>query len=244
MGMVFERSHHQRIARVLESLDGAWLRSQQCWFGGGTAIAMLQGEYRESVDIDFLVSDLAGYRELRQRLVGARDLGPLMQPGRAPIALTREARADQYGVRTFLDVEGAAIKFEIVHEGRIAFEAPGRNDRVCGIATLSRTDLAASKLLANADRWRDDSVFARDAIDLAMLDLPPRRLKPALDKAVGAYGANIATDMRRALEGLRQRSGWLRRCIQALSIDLPLAAVQQQLRGLTRRLALASGVTD
>ena len=67
---MFERTHHQRIAQVLAALDGTLLRRYQCWFGGGTAISLRMGEYRESIDIDFLVSDPEGYRELRQRLRG------------------------------------------------------------------------------------------------------------------------------------------------------------------------------
>lgn len=63
---MFERAHHQRIAHVLSALDGSVLAQNACWFGGGTCIALKFGEYRESVDIDFLVSDPAGYRELRQ----------------------------------------------------------------------------------------------------------------------------------------------------------------------------------
>ena len=63
--MIFSRSHHQRIAKVLESLDGDLLKAHNCLFAGGTAIALRYGEYRESVDIDFLVSDLASYRHLR-----------------------------------------------------------------------------------------------------------------------------------------------------------------------------------
>ena len=35
-------------------------------FGGGTAISLRHGEFRESVDIDFLTCDLAGYRRLRE----------------------------------------------------------------------------------------------------------------------------------------------------------------------------------
>ena len=78
-GPMFERAHHRRIGRVLESLDAALLRSYQCWFGGGTAIALRCGEFRESVDIDFLVSDPTGYRALRQRLRGApRPAGVLL----------------------------------------------------------------------------------------------------------------------------------------------------------------------
>jgi hypothetical protein len=242
--MMFERAHHQRVAHVLSSLDGDLLRAHQCWFGGGTAIALLQGEFRESVDIDFLVSDLAGYRDLRKRLLGARDLSPLTRSDFDPIAFKRDIRIDQYGIRTFLDVQGAAIKFEIVHEGRIQFDAPARAQEVCGITTLSRADLAACKLLANADRWRDDSVFARDAIDLAMLDLPPRNLRPALAKAMGAYGSGVVTDMQKALASLRERPDRLRRCMLALSIMLPPAVVQQKLRSLSRRLASTGEAKD
>ena len=57
---MFERPHHQRIAHVLSALDGGVLAQLSCWFGGGTCIALKFGEYRESVDIDFLVSDPAG----------------------------------------------------------------------------------------------------------------------------------------------------------------------------------------
>src|SRR5690606_9414828 len=97
-------------------------------------------------------------------------------------------------------------------------------------------DLAASKLLANSDRWRDDSVFSRDAIDLAMMNLPPRFLFLALDKAAGAYGNAVAVDMSRALEDLRTRPGRLQRCMRAMAMTLPPAFVQQRLRALARRL--------
>ena len=63
---MFDRLHHQAIAQVLHALDGDQLRKHDCLFGGGTVIAMRYGEYRESIDIDFLVSSAAGYRELRQ----------------------------------------------------------------------------------------------------------------------------------------------------------------------------------
>ncbi len=50
---IFERPHHRRIARVLSALDGDLLREVNCLFGGGTAMALRFGEYRESVDMDF-----------------------------------------------------------------------------------------------------------------------------------------------------------------------------------------------
>ena len=62
---MFERPHHQRIAQVLLTLDGSLLMKHNCLFGGGTAIALRYGEYRESVDMDFLVSNIDSYRQLR-----------------------------------------------------------------------------------------------------------------------------------------------------------------------------------
>jgi hypothetical protein len=50
---MFNRPHHQRIAKVLESLDADLLKQHNCLFAGGTAIALRYGEYRESVDMDF-----------------------------------------------------------------------------------------------------------------------------------------------------------------------------------------------
>ena len=78
-GMVrVERFHHQFIAQVLHALDGPMLREFNCLFGGGTAIALRYGEYRESVDIDFLVSDVQSYRGLRQSLAGPSGIKAIM----------------------------------------------------------------------------------------------------------------------------------------------------------------------
>ncbi|HET7268053.1 MAG TPA: nucleotidyl transferase AbiEii/AbiGii toxin family protein [Oleiagrimonas sp.] len=232
----FERPHHRRIARVLDSLDDALLRADHCWFGGGTAIALRHGEYRESVDIDFMISDLAGYRDLRHRLLGARTLAAVTRDGQPPMTLEREVRADQYGIRMFVMLDDVPVKCEIVHEGRIRFDEPGQRDRVGRISTLSSIDMAASKLLANADRWLDTSVFSRDVLDLAMLDLAPRFLGPALDKATHAYGEVIGRDAQRAVKVLRSDPDRLRNCMHALSITLPQAVMQEALRILARRL--------
>jgi hypothetical protein len=86
-----------------------------------------------------------------------------------------------------LDVQGTQIKQEIVSEGRIELETPGPEDRVCGVATLTRLDMATSKLLANADRWADDATLSRDLIDLAMMDLTHDLLEAALTKAGAPY---------------------------------------------------------
>ena len=231
---MFERPHHQRIAQVLSVFDGPLLRQNNCLFGGGTAIALRYGEYRESVDIDFLVSDVESYRTLRQLLTGPNGIAAIVRDDAAPLTQTREVRADQYGIRTMLRVEDQPIKFEIILEGRIELAAPAPSDEVCGIATLTPLDMATSKLLANSDRWGDDGVFNRDLIDLAMMKPSLALLRQAVEKAEGAYGDAILRDLDKALDRLKNRHGWLERCMQVMAIDLPKALVWQRLRALRR----------
>lgn len=231
---MFERPHHQRIAHVLSALDSSVLAQNACWFGGGTSIALKFGEYRESVDIDFLVSDPAGYRELRQLLTGLDGLAPITRRGAMPLELLREVRADQYGIRTQLRMDGHAIKFEIVREARILFQEPEPQDQIHGIKTLTLLDLAASKLLANSDRQADDGVFSRDIIDLAMMNLELPQLRQALEKATEAYGTSISRDLAKAIDRMQNRQGWLDRCMQAMAMDMPKAVLWQKIRGLRR----------
>ncbi len=233
---MFERPHHQRIAHVLAALDGDVLRAHGCLFGGGTCIALRYGEYRESVDMDFLVSDPAGYRELRQMVTGLSGLAPITKAGALPLTLVREVRADQYGVRTQVMMDGQPFKFEIVREARIELEAPRSADDLLGISCLTALDLAASKLLANADRQADDGVFSRDVIDLAMMDLPLTLLREAMHKAEQAYGAAVARDLAKAIERMQNRQGWLERCMQAMGITLPKAVLWSKIRALRRAL--------
>ena len=115
-----------------------------------------------------------------------------------------------------LQVVGQNIKFEIVREARIELAAPGPDDTVCRIATLSPLDMAASKLLANADRWNDDGAFNRDLIDLAMMRPNRELLERAVSKAQRAYGDAILQDLAKAIDRVETRSGWLERCMQAM----------------------------
>src|SRR3990167_7171288 len=233
---MFERPHHQRIAHVLAALDGEVLRRHGCLFGGGTCIALRYGEYRESVDIDFLVSDAAGYRELRQLLTGIEGLNAVVRTGAQPLVMLREVRADQYGLRTVLQMDSQAIKFEIVREARIELEAPGKDDVVCGIGTLTPLDLATSKLLANSDRQADDGVFSRDVIDLAMMGQRLPALRLALAKAQQAYGPAVSRDLGKAIDRMQERHGWLERCTQAMAMTLPKAVLWQKIRTLRKLL--------
>jgi Nucleotidyl transferase AbiEii toxin, Type IV TA system len=233
---MFKRPHHQRIARVLQALDGPLLLANGCLFGGGTCIALRYGEYRESVDVDFMVSDIQGYRALRQLLTGPLGLGAITKAGAIPLVLLRDIRADQYGIRTQLQIDGLPLKFEVVLEGRIALDAPMATDHILGISTLTPRDMAATKLLANSDRHADDGVFSRDVIDLAMMDLPLPALRAAYTKAEAAYGPAVGRDLAKAIDSLRHRHGWLERCMQAMAIDLPKALLWQKIRALQRVL--------
>lgn len=231
---MFERPHHRRIATVLESLDAEVLAANDCLFGGGTAMALRYGEYRVSVDIDFLISKVDGYRQLRQRLTGPDGISAITRPGHT-LTQARAVRADQYGIRTLLKVDGADIKFEIVLEGRIKLEAPGPDDRQCGVATLTPLDMAASKLLANSDRWRDDAVMSRDLIDLAMMAPPRPLMKQAMAKAQGAYGDSVAADLAKAVEDLRARPHRLDQCMQAMAMTtVSKAALWARIKALVR----------
>lgn len=237
---MFERPHHRQIGRLLRALDGDGLRARGCLFGGGTAMALRFGEYRESVDVDFLVSDPDGYRDLRALLRGARDLAAITRPGMTAPVCRSEIRADQYGIRTHVLIGDTPIKFEIVSEGRISLDAPGRGDDLLGVATLSPVDMAASKLLANSDRGMDDGTFNRDLIDLAMMAPVRSILLRAHSKATAAYGPSIDIDFERAMLRLRDRDGWLERCMGMMDIHLPVALVWQRLRDLGMKMATVS----
>ena len=86
------------------------MRKHRIGFGGGTRIAMELDEYRESVDIDLFCPSTASYRAVRETVTD-HSLGRLM---RTPLTLSREVRADRYGVRTAIQEEGVSIKLEII----------------------------------------------------------------------------------------------------------------------------------
>lgn len=233
---MFSRPHHQRIALILQMLDGDLLRRNSCLFGGGTAIALSHSEFRESVDMDFLVSDMTCYRQLRQLASSVQGINSFVREGAGTLDRSRDIRADQYGIRTMLMVGEFPIKFEIILEARISLDAPDPSRQICGISTLSEMDMVTSKLLANSDRWNDPSVFSRDLIDLAMMGPETKVLNQAINKAKQAYGECITHDLVKAIDSMQTRPEWLERCIEALKVNTPQAAVWQMIRSLRNHL--------
>jgi len=226
------------VAEVLSRLDAPLLAEHNCWFGGGTAIVLAHGEFRESVDIDFLVSDQQSYRQLRQMV---RDQG-LHALATRELELGRPPSVDGYGIRTSVLVAGVAIKFEIIHEGRLDLDTPSSGDEICGVRHLTRTDQVATKLLANDDRWADTSTFSRDLIDLAMMKPDTVALTAGARKAAEAYGTTVGKSLRKAVAYLQDRPHRLDESIQALTIDAPRAVVWQSIRDFSARCAKVEGL--
>ena len=229
------RPRHATVVAALDSLDGKFLAQCQCWFGGGTRIVLELGEYRESEDIDFLCASAAGYRGLRSTISDA-SLGKIAV---RPLALAREVRADRYGIRTVLDIDGAKLKFEIVLEGRI--ELAGEIRSGFGVPCLSHADCFAEKMLANADRWRDDAVLSRDVIDLAFMVENWAAADAATGAALarGAYGDIVDRALRQAAQRLLDVEDRRKRCISALRV-VNVKTLTAGLRKLARRGALAA----
>jgi hypothetical protein len=209
-----KRAHHRLVLTALAALDASFLARCECYFGGGTRIALALDEYRESADIDFLCASGAGYRALRET-VSDISLGHI---GKSRLKLARDVIADRYGIRTFLDIGGEKLKFEIVLEGRIGLA--GESAVGLPVPALDRASCCAEKFLANADRWNDESVLGRDAIDLAFMAAGWERaaLNAGFETATGAYGKIVASAAKRAATRLLERAEWRRRCITALTV--------------------------
>ena len=225
---MYSRPHHQRIQRILEALNPDLLLRNQCLFGGGTAITLTHGEYRESVDVDLIVSSKDGYRELRG-LVNSQGIEALMK---RPVPLRREARIDQYGIRCAFDVDGEAIKFEIVFEGRVELQDPLPEDRVNGVWALTMRDKVATNLMANSDRWADDSVWSRDIIDLAVLTNGQEADPAGVAAAVEAYGSSVLVDIEKARNNLLERDGRLLNCMKRMQMKMPEDHLRRLIQGL------------
>jgi hypothetical protein len=211
--MSFRLEHHNKILTVLESLDASLLRESFAYLGGGTLIALDFGEYRWSKDADFICPiSSSGYRHLRSVIFEGgykalfRDLNRI-QVGRGT--------ADQYGIRMLLNVEGLPIKTEIIAEARFDLDPP-RYPAWSPVACLSLNDSYTTKLLANSDRYLDDSVESRDLIDLAVLRLHFPIPPSAIVKAEQAY--EVIRPLVAAIQHFQDRADYRARFFSGLQI--------------------------
>jgi hypothetical protein len=210
----FSRPWHRLVWQVLESLNSDLLARARCWFGGGTRVAMELGEFRESVDVDFLCEDREGYRILRSTVTQS-SLGDIAS---RTLDLMRDVRADMYGIRTFLRVDGQPVKFEVIFEGRIPLSGEARSP--FPVEVLARSSCFAEKLLANADRGRDPSANARDLIDLAFMaaNWPEDDQRTGMATAQSAYGDVVRRELDAVVTSLDD-ADYRQRCLTALSVS-------------------------
>jgi hypothetical protein len=212
---MFRRPEHRLIAEALAAMNAPFLIQTRCYFGGGTAIVLQNGEYRLSLDVDFLCADRDGYRELRTA-VTRHGTAALFGP---EVRTIREFRTDHYGLRALLSLREQPIKFEIIREARV--ELQGALSPL-GVPVLALADQVTEKLLANADRCLDRSVAYRDAIDLGYLLRGTQGRFPAdaVAKAEAAYGEDVGRKLFQVLDRLAAED---ERRYAAATLRMPLA---------------------
>lgn len=200
---MYNHPHHQQIEKILSGMNLSILEDCQLWFGGGTCIVMQNEEYRKSVDVDFLCSETDGYRNLRQEVF---DHG-LRRIFSSDVSFLREHRADQYGVRGVISIDGETpIKFEFVREARIDLASEWVFD--IPVKCVSRSDLFVEKLLANADRGMDSATLHRDILDfLVMKNRWGGVPLESLEKATQAYGNSVEQSLFCVAKKTIQRKG-------------------------------------
>jgi hypothetical protein len=209
---MFKRPHHQKIASVLKSMNVDLLTKAECYFAGGTAITLQINEYRESVDIDFICSSKEGYKLLRNSI--SHDLGNILTK---PIKHIRDVRIEREKFSTFLDIEGTPIKIEFLAEGNTSISGAMNTD--LGVPTLSRTDMFAQKLMANADRGGDKATLSRDIVDLSFMIREWGHIPlESWSKAYESYGDYLINGFFTGIQ-LIQNKPYLESCLSKMKTD-------------------------
>lgn len=212
---MFEHPHHQKIATVLNSLDAGLFHKVGAYFGGGTLITLSKGEFRFSKDIDFMCPVGKGYRLLRTIVADSNSKPSVLFRQTDSLTFPRDIKADQYGIRFPVFLNGEPIKFEIIAEARIQLE-PAAKYPWTDLPCLSVVDRFAEKLLANADRGMDESIQSRDLIDLAAMRVDKSIPPAAIEKAENAYP--VLDPLKNSLAKFQQSESYRNKCFSALEI--------------------------
>ena len=213
--MSFRLDHHNKILTILQSFNSDLLHQSFAYFGGGTLITLDFGEYRSSKDVDFICSVCSsGYRHLRTVIYDNgykalyRDLTQIK---------IGHGTTDQYGIRMLVFVDNVPIKTEIIAEVRFELDPPRYPEWCPLVPCLSLNDCFTSKLLANSDRYLDNSVEARDLIDLAVLRLHSPIPSTAINKAENAY--EVMRPLKEAVQSFQDRPEFRDKCFVGLQIN-------------------------
>lgn len=236
---MYERPLHRTIARILPAFNASALRAWECYFAGGTRIALELREFRQSRDIDFLCSAAEGYANMR---LAVREQGyAALFDGveAAGMAFPREIRSDQYGIRFPVVVGNTRVKVELVREARFELSSPVEPGW-SPVSCISPVDCFTSKLLANSDRWADRDSLSRDLLDLAALRLAHGPVpEGAWQASELAYKRAIVEDLTRAASLFEGDARHRTRCFEGLEMSSDRHAEFREAVRLLAREAVA-----
>ena len=213
--MSLNRPRNIEIADFLDTLDARLLEDMECILGGGTAVALLNDEYRVTNDLNFVSCTREGYKKLHETIFGG-DFDLLFKAGEAPKRL-RDVASNQYGMKAAVELNGAPLALQFARETRFHGKI---QDSQLPVPVLSKVSLFTDKLLANMDRHSDKAALSKDVFDLIIMtknwgDIPDQ----AVVDAVKAYGEPVGRCFEIAVVALRSDSDYFRSCVKALDID-------------------------
>lgn len=213
--MSFQLDYHNKILKILESLDSDLLKESKAYFSGGTLLSLDFGEYRLSKDVDFACPlPGPGYKKLR-KVIFEHGIKGLFNDQRQ-IKFWDHPINNQYGIRTFVEVNNTVIKIEIYIEARFQLDSP-HYPKWSPVACLSLSDCFTSKLLCNTDRYMDDSAKGKDLIDLAILRLQHSIPKRAIEKAEQSY--EVIRPLIESIQRFQYREEFREKWFDDLQID-------------------------
>lgn len=158
---MYQLNHHNAIRQALAHFNSAYLAEHNILFGGGTRIALELGEFRESVDIDFLCPNKDSYRAVRT-IITNKTLGPIVND---ELHYIRDIRSDRYAIRTAIIIEDVKIKLEFISSDNYALKA--QIPSPFNVPCIDHNSCYLTKLLAHCDRV--DEPQPKDLIDLLMM---------------------------------------------------------------------------
>ncbi|NJO94279.1 MAG: nucleotidyl transferase AbiEii/AbiGii toxin family protein [Hydrococcus sp. RM1_1_31] len=151
----------QLVEITLASIDAEILVECQSYFGGGSLTARRCNDFRRSFNIDLIVDSKIKFNRFRDYV----DEGDNLFKSDRVRLIRRYVK--QYELILMLEVNGRPIKLEIVTVD-FALESPDYLDGL-SVPCLSLIDCYCAKLLANSNRFEEESTFNRDLIDLCAL---------------------------------------------------------------------------
>ena len=211
-------SRHQVIESALRNFNADFFCVNNIMFGGGTRIALELGEFRESIDIDFLCANRASYRSVREQVTNL-SLGKLVK---YDFTYVREIRADRDAVRTIIKYGGITIKLEFISFDNYELTSCVDFEKF-PIPFLDRSSCYYTKLLANADRkfiepykdlfdilamYKEWGSIPENAIVLAEKHYGKKVIIPSLIEALQAIIENPTT-YERVASTLMMKKEWI-----------------------------------